>query len=176
MHRAGGSETNSFGAAKSRVTTFPDQAVIAIENVRLFEAEQQRTRELTELLEQQTATSEVLGVISSSPGELPPVFDTILANATRLCEAMFGHLYRWDGDAFHLVAMLNTPPALADARKRSALRPSPNEPIGRMISSKSVVHVADATAEPGYIERSDPALVTGVRAWRNKNAFGCSTA
>ena len=136
--------------------------VIAIENARLLNELQQRTDDLTESLEQQTATSEVLSVISSSPGELPPVFDTILANATRLCEATFGHLYRWDGDAFHLVAMLNTPPALADARKRSALRPSPNEPIGRMISSKSVVHVADAAAEPGYIERSDPALVTAV--------------
>ena len=71
-------------------TTFADQAVIAIENTRLFEAEQQRTRELTEALEQQTATSEVLRVISSSPNELNPVFQTMLMNATRLCEAKFG--------------------------------------------------------------------------------------
>ena len=69
------------------VTTFADQAVIAIENVRLFEAEQQRTRELQESLQQQTATSEVLSVISSSPGELEPVFNAMLENATRLCEA-----------------------------------------------------------------------------------------
>src|SRR5262249_48373777 len=69
------------------VTTFADQAVIAIENVRLFDAEQQRTRELSESLQQQTATSEVLGVISSSPGDLGPVFQAMLANATRLCEA-----------------------------------------------------------------------------------------
>src|SRR5215469_7899005 len=70
--------------------TFADQAVIAIENVRLFEAEQQRTRELGESLEQQTATSEVLRVISSSPGELEPVFQTMLQNAVRICEAVFG--------------------------------------------------------------------------------------
>src|SRR5436309_8159592 len=76
------------------VTTFADQAVIAIENVRLFDEVQERTRELTASLEQQTATSEVLGVISSSPGELEPVFDAMLANATRICEANYGILFR----------------------------------------------------------------------------------
>ncbi len=76
------------------VTTFADQAVIAIENARLFEAEQQRTRELTESLEQQTATSEVLQVISSSPGDLQPVFAAMLENAVRICDAKFGDIYR----------------------------------------------------------------------------------
>src|SRR5262245_47768795 len=80
--------------------TFADQAVIAIENVRLFEAEQARTRELSESLEQQTATSEVLQVISSSPGELEPVFNAMLANAIRICEAKFGVLFLVEGDAF----------------------------------------------------------------------------
>jgi two-component system, NtrC family, sensor kinase len=144
------------------LTTFADQAVIAIENVRLFEAEQQRTRELSESLERQTASSEVLQVISSSPGELDPVFHTILANATRICDAKFAHLYRWDGVAFNLVAALNTPPALAEVRRRSPLRPRPNEPIGRMAATQSVVHIADAAAEQAYIEDREPGVVTAV--------------
>ena len=130
------------------VKTFADQAVIAIENTRLFEAEQQRTRELTESLEQQTATSEVLQVISSSPGDLEPVFETMLENAVRICDAKFGNIYRWDGDALHLVATHNTPPAYAEARRRSPIRPSPETPIGRMMATKTVVHVADLAAEP----------------------------
>src|SRR5262249_39704215 len=96
------------------VTTFADQAVIAIENVRLFDEVQARTRELSESLEQQTATSEVLGVISSSPGELQPVFDAMLASATRICGANFGNLYLRDGEEFHLVAHHNTPAALVE--------------------------------------------------------------
>ena len=103
------------------VTTFADQAVIAIENTRLFDAEQQRTRELTESLDQQTATSEVLKVISSSPGELEPVFEAMLAKATRICDAKFGTIFRWDGDALRLVATHNTPPAFAEYRKRRPL-------------------------------------------------------
>ena len=100
------------------VETFADQAVIAIENVRLFEAEQARTRELSEALEQQTATSDVLQVISSSPGELEPVFQTMLANATRICEATFGVLHLFEGDAFRAVA-LHGPPAFVEARRRN---------------------------------------------------------
>src|SRR5205807_1960637 len=82
------------------IETFADQAVIAIENARLFEAEQARTRELSEALEQQTATSQVLQVISSSPGELEPVFEAMLENATRICEAKFGNLFLREGEAF----------------------------------------------------------------------------
>jgi len=117
------------------VTTFADQTVIAIENARLFEAEQQRTRELTESLEQQTAASEVLQVIFSSPGELQPVFEATLENAVRICGAKFGNIYRWDGELVHLVAAHNAPPALAAARKRSGMRPTWN--IGRMVATKS---------------------------------------
>jgi two-component system NtrC family sensor kinase len=91
--------------------TFARQAVIAIENVRLFEAEQQRTRELRESLEQQTATSEVLRVISSSPGELEPVFRAMLTNAMRICEAKFGHLLLYDGESFHPAHLGDVPAA-----------------------------------------------------------------
>ena len=119
------------------VTTFANQAVIAIENVRLFEAEQQRTHELTESLEQQTAAAEVLQVISRSQGELEPVFATMLEKAVRMCGATFGNIYRWDGEALHIVATHNTPPAFAEERKRSPYRPDPKSPVGRMVASQN---------------------------------------
>jgi hypothetical protein len=93
------------------VELFADQAVIAIENARLFEAEQQRTRELAESLEQQTATSEVLRVISSSPGDLEPVFESMLANAMVICEAKFGHLLLYSGESFHAAHLRGVPPS-----------------------------------------------------------------
>ena len=96
------------------VATFADQAVIAIENVRLFDEVQARTRELSEALEQQTATSEVLQVISSSPGELQPVFEIMLANAIRICEANFGNLHLYQDGAFPIVAQHGVPAAYAD--------------------------------------------------------------
>ena len=99
------------------VTNFAAQAVIAIENARLFEAEQQRTRELSEALEQQTATSEVLQVISSSPGELEPVFGTMLENAIKLCQANFGTMLLYDGEAFRTTALHGVSPAFAEARR-----------------------------------------------------------
>ena len=144
------------------VKTFADQAAIAIENVRLLEAEQLRTRELTESLEQQTATSEVLQVISSSPGDLGPVFATMLEKAIRICDAKFGNIYRWDGDALYLVAKHNIPSAFAEARSRE-YRPHPAGPIGRMLATNSVVHVADLAAEEAYIEQRDPVVVAGVQ-------------
>jgi GAF domain-containing protein len=129
------------------VETFADQAVIAIENVRLFEAEQKRTRELSESLEQQTATSEVLKTISSSPGDLQPVFDAMLANATRLCEAKFGALWLCEGDALRAVA-LNAPPAFAEERQRQPLiLPTPETGLGRAVKTKLTVHSADLLAE-----------------------------
>jgi hypothetical protein len=124
-----GKRPNTFGAAEiAQAESFRDQALIAIENVRLFEAEQQRSRELAESLEQQTATSEVLQVISSSPGDLQPVFETMLGNAVRICDAKFGNIFRWDGDALHLVATHNIPPAFAELRRRSPFHPGPEIP------------------------------------------------
>ena len=142
------------------VETFADQAVIAIENTRLFEAEQQRTAELTESLEQQTATSEVLQVISSSPGDLQPVFEAMLENAVRICDAKFGNIYRWDGEVLRILASHNTPPALAEARRHSAVRPTSH--VRRMVETKTTTHVADLAADPGYIERRFPAIVDAV--------------
>ena len=150
------------------LTNFAAQAVIAIENTRLLNELRQRTSDLTERtaeltdsLEQQTATSEVLQVISSSPGDLQPVFATMLENAVRICDAKFGNIYRWDGDALHLVASHNVPPAFADARRRSPRRPSPEAPTGRLIANKMVIHTANLAAERTYIERG-PDTVTSV--------------
>jgi GAF domain-containing protein len=137
------------------VTTFADQAVIAIENVRLFDEVQARTRELSEPLEQQTATSEVLRVISSSPGDLQPVFEAILANATRLCEAGFGTLFLREGDAFRGVATHGVPEAYAEWYRLEPLvelRDHPHIPLALLARSKTVVHTADLKTEKGYVE------------------------
>src|SRR5262244_2889560 len=126
---------------------FADQAVIAIENVRLFDEVQARTRELTESLDQQTATSEVLGVISSSPGELEPVFQAMLENALRICEAKFGILNVYSDGAFVAQAMVGAPPALVDALLGKTFTPPPGVPLDRMLRTKKVVHTLDAAAE-----------------------------
>ena len=135
------------------VTTFADQAVIAIENMRLL-------NELRESLEQQTATAEVLKVISSSPGELEPVFNAILANATNICGAKFGTLYLRKGDAFYASAFHNAPPAFVDARKGKALHPNPESTLGRAAQTKQVAQVLDATKRDAY-RQGDPFVVAG---------------
>ena len=105
--------------------TFADQAVIAIENVRLFKELEERNRQITEALEQQTATSEILRVISSSPTDTQPVFDTIVRNAVVLCGALFGAVYRFDGELLHLVAHHNYSPEVLDLERRIyPMRPS----------------------------------------------------
>ena len=137
------------------VSNFANQAVIAIENTRLL-------TELRESLQEQTATSEVLQVISSSPGDLEPVFTAMLEKAVRICDAKFGNIYRWDGEALHIVATHNTPPAFAEERRRSPYRPYPQSPIGHMVAAKTVVHISDLTAEEVYIAQHDPVAVSAV--------------
>ena len=144
------------------VTNFATQAVIAIENARLLNELRQRTDDLSEALEQQTATSEVLRVISSSPGDLVPVFETILALATRICEAKFGSLYLYDGKNYRTAAQHNPPPALAELRRQKPVfRAGPGTGLGRAAAAKQVVHIADLSAEQAYIDR-DPLRVDGV--------------
>src|SRR5262245_53245893 len=145
------------------VTTFADQAVIAIENVRLFDEVQARTRELSESLEQQTATAEVLKVISSSPGELEPVFNAMLENATRICEAKFGILSPCEGDGFRVFGMHNAPPAFAELRRREPItRPGP---MARMAATKQLIHIADPTehSTPRDTDSMKFIELTGVR-------------
>ena len=122
------------------VETFADQAVIAIENARLFEAEQQRTRELAESLEQQTATSEVLQVISSSPGDLQPVFATMLENAVRICDAKFGNIYRWDGERLAPPRRTQYTTCLRRISQAFAISSRSEIVTGRMVETKTAVH------------------------------------
>src|SRR5262249_15775723 len=129
------------------------QAAIAIENMRLFDEVQARTEELSESLEQQTATSEVLGVISSSPGELEPVFEAMLANAVRICEAKFGAMYLSEADAFRIVAMHNAPPAFAEMRQRNPVfRANPRIALARAAATKQTIQITDVQPEPGYFD------------------------
>ena len=133
------------------VKNFAAQAVIAIENARLLNELRQRTDDLSESLEQQTATSEVLKVISSSPGDLEPVFDTMLENATRICEAKLGVLFLCERDAFRVVALHGAPSSFAAERQRDPMfRPNPATTLGRMAATKRVIQIDDVTAEPGY--------------------------
>src|SRR5215472_6071113 len=128
--------------------TFADQAAIAIENVRSFAAEQQRTRELTESLEQQTATTEVLRVISNSPGDVQSVFHAMLENGVRACGAKFGVLFRYESGMFHPTAILDVPPAFAEALVRQGtFPPQPGQLFGRLCESKKVIQVEGRATE-----------------------------
>ena len=143
------------------VNTFADQAVIAIENVRLFDEVRQRTDDLSESLEQQTATSEVLKVISSSPGDLESVFTAMLDNATRVCDARHGFLFRTEGDGFRVAATLGDRAVFIEQMKNQALKPGPRTPIGRLKLTRQIVHVPDLSKDQSYLEH-DPLVVTAV--------------
>jgi signal transduction histidine kinase len=118
------------------------------EVARLTRERDEALEQLSEALKQQTAASEVLRLISGSPSELGAVFDAILVNATRLCEARFGILLLWEGDAFRTVALHNAPPAFV-----KVIRPAPVTSLGRLVATKQVDHVADMRAEKGYVDR-----------------------
>src|SRR5262249_41850492 len=130
---------------------FAAQAVIAIENTRLL-------HELRESLQQQTATAEILGVISRSLGDLAPVFEPMLATAVQLCQARFGLLYLHEDGALRTIASHNVPPAFADSRKRGPIRPGPGGALGQAIRTKQTAHIADLAATPTYAERDPPAV------------------
>ena len=143
--------------------TFADQAVIAIENVRLFRELEQRNRDLTEALEQQTATSEILRAISQSPTDVQPVFDTIAAAALKLCKATSAVLTRFDGQLLELAALANVSPEGADAvRSRYPRPPGRNNASSRAVMTRRVVAIADVLEDPDY-EISDPMLAEGMR-------------
>ena len=140
------------------VQNFAAQAVIAIENTRLLNELRQRTDDLTESLEQQTATADVLGVISSSPGELEPVFNSILLNAIRICGAKFGALFLTEGDAFRHVAQFGAPAELVEARRREPIiRPLPGSVVSRVAATNQPIQIEDIREEPAYT--TDPKRV-----------------
>ena len=142
------------------VTTFADQAVIAIENARLLS-------ELRELLEQQTATSEVLQVISASPGQLEPVFRAMLGNAVRTCGAKFGIMYLSEGDGFRTVAMHDVPRAFAEKRQREPFfRPSAGSPMDCIVRTRQVAHISDITTVQGYVDGDRPLMDPRRIGWR----------
>ena len=146
------------------VTTFADQGAIAIENVRLFQELEARNRDLTESLEQQTATGEILRVISSSPTEVQPVFDTIVRSAVRLCDGLFGAVNMFDGEMVHRTTAHHnyTADALAAVERLYPMPPSRQQLTGRAILTRAVAHLPDVLDDPEY--RTDIALAGG---WRS---------
>src|SRR5262245_30467431 len=146
------------------LTTFADQAVIAIENTRLL-------NELRESLEQQTATSEVLRVVSSSAGELEPVFQTLLGNATRLCMANFGFMFQYKDGFFQLMAQRGADPAYVEYMQREPLRPGPETLLGRIAKSIGPVQIADFASSQAYLDR-DPLAVVAVERAGVRTLFG----
>jgi two-component system, NtrC family, sensor kinase len=156
------------------VSTFADQAVIAIENVRLFDEVQKRTEELSESLQQQTATADVLRVIAASSGELDPVFKTILDNSIRICGAKFGHMFVSEADAFRVVALQSdTTPYQhwLPPESKLELRENPAGPLARIATTKKIVHIADLTVEKPYIKRN-PRMVALVESGKARTFLG----
>jgi two-component system, NtrC family, sensor kinase len=148
-------ETRAFSDQQiALLAHFAGQAVIAVENARLL-------NELRESLDQQTATAEVLKTISRSPGELAPMFEVMLANAMRICEAKFGHLLLYDGEGFHGAYLHNVPATYRALWEHGPLKPGPKTGLRRLVETKQVFQIADLTADSAYAER-DPLRVATV--------------
>src|SRR5262249_50266640 len=143
------------------LTSFADQAEIALENARLLKEIKRRTHDLAESLQQQTATSEVLQVISSSYGRLDPVFQSLLENAVRICEAKFAHLWRFKDGAVVSIARRDIPPAFAEFLDRGTHRPGPLSPLSRIIATPQTIHIADYRLDEAFLG-GDPLAVAGV--------------
>ena len=134
--------------------TFADQAVIAIENVRLFTELQQRNRDITEALEQQTATNEILRVISQSPTDVQPVFDTMVNAALKLCRAHSASVFRFDGELLHIAALANTPEGADAIRSIYPRAPGRDSASGRAVLTRSLVAIADVLDDREYVSKA----------------------
>jgi signal transduction histidine kinase len=156
------------------VTTFADQAVIAIENVRLFDEVRARTRELSESLEQQTASAEILKVISRSVFNLQPVLETVIENACRLCAADKGFIYRVHGDSGHFAEAYNASPELLKLLARTPVRRARNSVTGRVLLERRTIHVEDVQADPEYafVEKVGVRTTLGVPMLRDGSLLG----
>ena len=160
--RAGGKASKARGREASK-TKRRDASKNASSSASIQDAEVTRlSRELTEAREQQAATSEIHGVINSSFGEPERVFQSILQNTIRICDASFGSIFRWDGEALHFVSTHNAPDAYTEARRRLVVKIQPGDPMDRLLAAKAVVHVEDFAAEPSYTARRNPAMVVAV--------------
>ena len=159
------------------ITTFADQAVIAIENVRLFRELETRNKDIAEALEQQTATAEILRAISASPSDPQPVFQAIVRNAVALCGSLFANVFRYDGELLHYVASHNTGPGYVELlQAKYPMRPDRSQVSGRVLLEKAVVRLEDARSDPDYDQKFPTAMgwrrMLGVPMLRDGKALG----
>jgi len=171
-------EVRAFTERQIRLLeTFADQAVIAIENVRLVRELEARNEEVTEALEQQTATAEILRAISRSPTDPLPIFEAIVRNAVALCGSLFANVFRYDGELLHYIASHNTGPGYVELlRSKYPMRPDESQVSGRVLISRSIIRLEDARSDPKYDQRFPTALgwgrMLGVPMMRDAQPLG----